>query len=216
MRPRGIYSAFTFSLFLHFLIIVIAVGIIKNKAITKPSLPYIVSLVYDSSAVETTTSSVSEKDAAPQPESRQKESAVELTAKQKAEIKKKEDEKRVKEQIGALMAKKKIEKMVLLRKMVDIKSSGLPVTNSKATAGDYYSAVESRVRQQWIFPESLDKDLETVVSIKINRDGRVIVERIEKGSGNTLFDRSVIRAINKASPLPPPPQEMEMGLRFRP
>ncbi|MBA4348728.1 MAG: hypothetical protein C0415_01885 [Thermodesulfovibrio sp.] len=216
MRPRGIYSAFTFSLFLHFLIIVIAVGIIKNKAITKPSLPYIVSLVYDSSAVETTTSSVSEKDAAPQIESRQKESAVELTAKQKAEIKKKEDEKRVKEQIGALMAKKKIEKMVLLRKMVDIKSSGLPVTNSKATAGDYYSAVESRVRQQWIFPESLDKDLETVVSIKINRDGRVIVERIEKGSGNTLFDRSVIRAINKASPLPPPPQEMEMGLRFRP
>lgn len=216
MRPRGIYSAFTFSLFLHFLIIVIAVGIIKNKAITKPSLPYIVSLVYDSSAVETTTSSVSEKDAAPQPESRQKESAVELTAKQKAEIKKKEDEKRVKEQIGALMAKKKIEKMVLLRKMVDIKSSGLSVTNSKATAGDYYSAVESRVRQQWIFPESLDKDLETVVSIKINRDGRVIVEKIEKGSGNTLFDRSVIRAINKASPLPPPPQEMEMGLRFRP
>ncbi len=216
MRPRGIYSAFTFSLFLHFLIIVIAVGIIKNKAITKPSLPYIVSLVYDSSAVETTTSSVSEKDAAPQPESRQKESAVELTAKQKAETKKKEDEKRVKEQIGALMAKKKIEKMVLLRKMVDIKSSGLPVTNSKATASDYYSAVESRVRQQWIFPESLDKDLETVVSIKINRDGRVIVEKIEKGSGNTLFDRSVIRAINKASPLPPPPQEMEMGLRFRP
>jgi colicin import membrane protein len=202
---------------LHSLIIFLAVIILKNAATTKPSLPYIVSLVYDSSAGETTTGSVSEKkDAALQPESKQKESAGKPFPDPSLKQKKKEDEKRVKEQIGALMAKKKIEKMVALRKMVDIKSSGMPATDSKATSSDYYSAVESRVRQQWIFPESLDKDLETIVSIKINRDGRVIVERIEKSSGNTLFDRSVIRAINKASPLPPPPQDMEMGLRFRP
>jgi len=40
--------------------------------------------------------------------------------------------------------------------------------------------------------------------------------RIEKPSGNVLFDRSALRAIAKASPVTPPPYEMEIGVRFYP
>ncbi|MDP2753115.1 MAG: energy transducer TonB, partial [Nitrospirota bacterium] len=60
------------------------------------------------------------------------------------------------------------------------------------------------------------KDLEAIISIKIKRDGAITAQRIEKSSGNTLFDRSAIKALAKASPLSPPPYEMEIGVRFYP
>ena len=42
----------------------------------------------------------------------------------------------------------------------------------------------------------------------------VLSQDIEKSSGNLLFDRSATKAISKASPLSPPPVEMEIGVRF--
>ena len=53
-------------------------------------------------------------------------------------------------------------------------------------------------------------------AIKILKDGTTIVQNIEKSSGNSLFDRSALKALAKASPLPPPPYEMEIGVRFYP
>jgi TonB family protein len=53
-----------------------------------------------------------------------------------------------------------------------------------------------------------------VISIKIDSQGKVVSQEIEKSSGNILFDRSAEKAISKASPLPPPPVEMEIGVRF--
>ena len=51
-------------------------------------------------------------------------------------------------------------------------------------------------------------------------DGRVVKTRFEKKSGNVEFDRSVMRAIQKANPLPPlPPGVREplltLGIRFQ-
>ena len=65
-------------------------------------------------------------------------------------------------------------------------------------------------------PTYWEEGLEAIISVKILKDGTVIVQRVEKSSGNTLFDRSAIRALAKASPLPPPPYEMEIGVRFYP
>jgi len=57
--------------------------------------------------------------------------------------------------------------------------------------------------------------------IVIEQDGRVSLVRMEKTSGNSYFDDSVLRAINKASPLPIPPEQLrggedhyEVGFRF--
>jgi TonB family protein len=60
------------------------------------------------------------------------------------------------------------------------------------------------------------KEIEAIVSVKILKDGTARVQRIEKSSGNALFDRSALKALAKASPLPPPPYEMEIGVRFYP
>ena len=38
----------------------------------------------------------------------------------------------------------------------------------------------------------------------------------KRPSGNALFDRNAERAIRKASPVPPPPYPMELGVNFYP
>ncbi len=147
--------------------------------------------------------------------------------------KKESDTTIVKNRIEELKAIQKLERLAALRKIVDI-GAGQPALQSKNSSGaasrnnitgnggatsggrDYYSLVESKIRRQWIYPETLDAALQTVVLIRVAKDGSITIEKIEKGSGNQLFDRSVLRAITMASPLPSPLKEMEIGLRFRP
>ncbi|SMC18080.1 TonB C terminal [Desulfacinum hydrothermale DSM 13146] len=87
----------------------------------------------------------------------------------------------------------------------------------------YYTEVWNAIRSQWALPRSLlqSRKLEAVVVIVVRRDGTIEDIRFEKRSGNALFDDSVLRAIQKANPLPKfpdiysPPRD-EIGIRFRP
>ncbi len=65
-------------------------------------------------------------------------------------------------------------------------------------------------------PEFGREVLEAVVSFKIKRDGNIEQLKLESSSGNKFFDRSVMNAISKAAPLPRPPYEIELGIRFYP
>jgi len=86
----------------------------------------------------------------------------------------------------------------------------------------YYDEVERRVRENWIPPKTVEsgrQDVLTVVSITLLSDGRVLESSIEESSGDPMFDQSVMRALMKSSPLPPPPlggggSRYELGLRF--
>jgi len=130
------------------------------------------------------------------------------------------------EKISAIAAKKKIEKLVRLRSIISLKASGdkydvaskmtSPPTGKSTTFDEYYSKIMKEIRDQWNCPPQICKnDLQAVISIRILKDGTVIA-KLENGSGNTLFDRSARRAVDKASPLTPPPYEMEIGVRFHP
>jgi colicin import membrane protein len=92
---------------------------------------------------------------------------------------------------------------------------------------EYYNKiVESKIKEEWTIPENLLKekelvDLETIIIIIIERDGKIQKWWFEKKSGNVLYDQSAMRAIKKAEPLPPIPKELnkemlEFGIRFRP
>jgi colicin import membrane protein len=236
MKTSGIYSAFTFSIFLHVLIVAATLVIARHSSLYKIPSAYMVTIV-DNSAASTSSNQQSEistqkSDAevhnSTTEDSKAKTQGMSISSKLK-DISKKQDEMAVKERIEALQAKKRIEKMAALRKMVDIGGIKSEVRSQKSEAqtkgstagnqtfgGDYYSMVINKIRQQWIFPESIDKDLLAIITIKIARDGSVTIGRIEQSSGNPLFDRSALRAVSKASPLPPPPQEIEIGVRFRP
>jgi TonB family protein len=88
----------------------------------------------------------------------------------------------------------------------------------------YYSLVWAKNKGAWTIPENLLKetvDLETIIIVIIERNGKIQKWWFEKKSGNALYDQSAMRAIKKAEPLPPIPKELsedilEIGIRFLP
>lgn len=102
------------------------------------------------------------------------------------------------------------------------RGSGWEDRQAELAFNAYYDEVERRVRQNWIPPQNFDprrESLMTVVSLVLLPDGRVQTSYIEQPSGNPYFDQSVMRAIFKSDPFPPPPvgltkENFELGLRF--
>jgi len=86
----------------------------------------------------------------------------------------------------------------------------------------YYDQVHRAVRENWIPPQDMNVEAAsatTVVSLTLLPDGRVLKSYIEETSGDPKFDQSVMRAILKSTPFPPPPiglkqQRFDLGLRF--
>jgi TonB family protein len=87
----------------------------------------------------------------------------------------------------------------------------------------YYSLIWEKIRKGWVLPSMIpgSEELETIIAIKIQKDGEIIAIDYEKRSKNPHFDESALRAIKKANPLPPIPPEyqggsLELGIRFHP
>jgi TonB family protein len=89
---------------------------------------------------------------------------------------------------------------------------------------DYYNMIWAKIKKEWTLPGGLPKgktDLETIIVVIIERDGKVQKSWFEKRSGNAYYDQMAMRAIKKAEPLPPIPKEFsddifEIGIRFYP
>lgn len=138
------------------------------------------------------------------------------------------DKEAIEEKIAVIAAKKRVEKVIQLRSVIGLKASGMegkshtetpsahPSSGKGSMFDDYYEKITREIWQQWIWTDTGQKDLEAIISIKILKDGTTIMKRVEKSSGNHLFDKSAMRALTKANPLPPPPYEMEIGVRFYP
>ena len=99
---------------------------------------------------------------------------------------------------------------------------GSSALNSKLD--EYYSMIWERIKKEWTLPGDLPKEktnLETIIVVIIERDGKIQKSWFEKRSGNALYDQMAMRAIKKAEPLPPIPKEFsdntfEIGIRFHP
>lgn len=85
----------------------------------------------------------------------------------------------------------------------------------QATIIDKYEALmHQKVKQNWIQPPSSKKKV-CIVKINMIPTGDVMDITIISGSGDPVFDRSVIHAIKKSSPLPVPPPEVGLFNVFR-
>jgi TonB family protein len=86
----------------------------------------------------------------------------------------------------------------------------------------YYSDVWEKIREAWRPPGlSAKKNLETVVSIRVRKDGRIMDWQIEQRSGDRVFDESVSRTLRAVDLLPPIPaslnlSDLEIGFNFHP
>lgn len=104
--------------------------------------------------------------------------------------------------------------------------SPIPPSRIESRLNQYYGLVWAKIKEAWTIPENLLKekemvDLETIIVLIIDRDGKVQKTWFEKKSGNALYDQMAMRAIIKAEPLPPIPKELnektlEIGIRFFP
>lgn len=79
-------------------------------------------------------------------------------------------------------------------------------------------AARLQVRQAWVLePGFRHQPLETQVLVELDAGGVIQGEpRVSQPSGNSWYDESVVRAIQKASPLPPPPSPGTWSFVFRP
>ena len=80
----------------------------------------------------------------------------------------------------------------------------------------YYALITQKIWSEWICHNCEAEDFEVVVSFHINKDGSTDSLRIVRSSGNSFYDNSAMKAIRKASPLPPPVLEDDCEVRFRP
>ena len=130
-----------------------------------------------------------------------------------------------------------IQKRVARRQKVEerlsVAPSDVPVTSSNKTLPEldsklnqYYSMIWTKIKKAWTIPENLLKekervDLETIIVLIIEQDGKIQKYWFEKKSSNDLYDQMALRAIKKAEPLLPVPNELsentlEVGIRFFP
>ncbi len=72
----------------------------------------------------------------------------------------------------------------------------------------YTEQVKRRVKEGWIVAEK-KTGLTAIVRFNVQPDGEVFAIELLKPSGDRAFDDSVMRAVNKANPLPPPPQDYQ-------
>jgi TonB family protein len=127
--------------------------------------------------------------------------------------------------------KKRIDRRERREERPMVASPSLPVTSTlpkpselESQLNQYYSLIWAKIKGAWTIPENLLKekiDLETVIVLIIEKDGRIQKVWFEKKSGNELYDQMAMRAIKKAEPLPPIPKELnenvlEFGIRFLP
>jgi TonB family protein len=92
---------------------------------------------------------------------------------------------------------------------------GRPVSPEVAA---WVKKAKIHVRRAWVLPPAFrTQALETHVLVNLDAGGNVMgMPDIVRRSGNPWYDEGVVRAIKKASPLPPPPAADEWAFVFVP
>jgi len=75
----------------------------------------------------------------------------------------------------------------------------------------YQMAVEEQIKSNWSYPVALIspkklRDLEAIVVVKVKEDGTVMKSWFKDRSSHSIFDGSVLKAIERSDPLPPFPE----------
>jgi protein TonB len=71
----------------------------------------------------------------------------------------------------------------------------------------YYRTVQERIKKAWSFAGGGSSDLTASVTFAIGTDGQLTGVKVTQSSRDPAFDDSVIRAIRRAAPFPPPPEK---------
>lgn len=136
---------------------------------------------------------------------------LEAEKKKKAEIarkKKLEEEKRKQE----LARKKKLEEEKRAKELA--LQNKLKEERKQAALAEFIPIIQQKVGRNWNQPGNVQTGIAAKVAVRLSATGEVISAEVTRSSGNSVFDRSVVNAVYKASPLPIP-QERGVNEEFR-
>jgi TolA protein len=236
MKAPSLQKTAALSAFLHLTLFLVASLVLEQSSHMNLPSPYMVDLVSPTGrSTVAGPRNVSRKNRSAEREMPARRHAEALSKKEKMKeklIAKRETE-RVEDRIAELAAIERIKKMTKLRQVISVpakgEGSGARQTlqpqaagegAGQGTVGSYMDKIRGEIWKQWKWGDTntAEKNLEAVISVLILKDGTIRVEKIEKSSGDTFFDRSALWALKAASPVTPPPDraEMEIGIRFSP
>ncbi|HMK44331.1 MAG TPA: TonB family protein [Dissulfurispiraceae bacterium] len=226
MKQPQIRLAFGAALVLHISLLLIVLVIAALSPVRHAATNYVVTLVAPPGGGVISAAPAVAPEASPaKPETPVQKKAEPAPVPSRTKQDRRQDEQLLSDRVAAAKAKRRVDSEVAQRRMAEVSASKQPAKASTSSSqqgsgkpggGDYVSLVTSKIRKNWIYPDSNIQNLEMTVLLRIRKDGSASVPQIIKGSGNALFDRSVLRAINKSMPFPPPPQEQEIEARFSP
>ena len=239
MKEPSIHKTAAVSAGLHLSFLLLSMVVLRQTGEISVRSPYIVRLIsndqniasFPSRPVKTDKTNAPAVKASKEPIQNNQERIIKERALSEriSEIaKRKDQEKRVANSIDAILAKQKIAVRVKSRETISVGhkdgSSSDAREPERQFAGSpdgilahrYFMQVTEEIWKEWTYPILSEKNLETVVFVKIAMNGSITIQGIAKSSGDSIFDNSTLRAITKASPVSPPPYEMEIGIRFYP
>ncbi len=74
----------------------------------------------------------------------------------------------------------------------------------------YFSKLKSQVKQNWQVPQWLsESQLKTQIQVTFDAQGMILDKKIVISSGNAVFDRKALEAIERSAPLPIPPEKLQ-------
>jgi colicin import membrane protein len=90
----------------------------------------------------------------------------------------------------------------------------------KSLRSQYVKLIEQKVERNWLRPATSTPDMSCEVIVNQTSLGDVVSVKLQNCSNDQVFQRSIERAVRKASPLPPPPNpevfDREIHFTFRP
>lgn len=84
----------------------------------------------------------------------------------------------------------------------------------RALYGQYQQAMLGRIKQFWIVSTAAQNVPACILGIQLSETGKVLDVQIQRSSGNQAVDRSALKAVLQASPLPMP-SEASVNTDFR-
>lgn len=125
-----------------------------------------------------------------------------LVAKRKAEQQKKHQ---LAQQLKAAQQQMMQQQLAQEQKQLTTASEAAANNEKIQSEIDKYKAlILQAIGQNWLIPDSVDKNLSCILMIQLAPDGTVLGVQISKSSGDTALDQSATSAVQKASPLPVP------------